>query len=143
MTITYARAASTLLLAATAMSAGYQLYRATVATHPEVDRFGLDAGIGYAVLTAVAVALSSDRRVAWWAAGLLTTGLLAYGVVGYYPMIHAARPMGLLDWLEGTLFTGTLLLVIALAALRLSGVALVPAPAPAGRPRTGTATVTR
>ncbi len=67
MTITYARAASTVLLGSTLMSAAYQVYRAALGVNPAVDRFGLDALVGYAVLTAVAVALWTDRRIAWWA----------------------------------------------------------------------------
>ncbi len=126
MTITYARAAATVLLGSTLMSAGYQVHRALLGVNPAVDRFDLDAVVGYVVLAAAGLALWTDRRLAWWAAALLSTGLLTYAVVGYYPMIHAARPMVLLDWLEGTLFTGALLLVLGLAVLRLGGVALTP-----------------
>ena len=124
MTITSAATASTVLLTATVMSAGYQGYRAAVGTYPSVDSFGLDAVVGYAVLVAVALAIRVDRRSTWWGAAILMTLLLAYGVVGYYPTVSAARPMDRLDWLEGTLFTGGLLLVLFLSLLRLTGTVL-------------------
>ena len=124
MTLTYARTASTVLLAATLMSAAYQVYRAAVGAYPSVDSFGIAAFVVYGVLTGWAIALRTDRRPVWWGTAALMTLLLAYGVVGYYPRVSAVRPMDRLDWLEGTLYTGALLAVLALAALRLTGTAL-------------------
>ena len=75
-------------------------------------------------IEAWAIALRTDRRPVWWGTAALMTLLLAYGVVGYYPRVSAVRPMDRLDWLEGTLYTGALLVVLALAALRLTGTAV-------------------
>jgi hypothetical protein len=125
MTITSAATASTVLLSATVLSAAYQAYRATVGAHPSVDSFGIAAVIGDAVLTGVAIAIRTDRRSTWWGTAVFMTLLLAYAVVGYYPTVSAVRPMDRLDWLEGILFTGGLMLVLALAILRLTGTVLV------------------
>lgn len=124
MSITYARAASTVLLTATLVSAAYQVYRALLAEAPQVDRFGLDGAVAYAVLAALSLALLTDRRIVWLLTASIMLLQLVYAVVGYYPMIQAARPMVLLDWIEGTFYTGALVAVLALATLRLTGVAL-------------------
>lgn len=124
MTLTHARTASTVLLAATLMSAAYQVYRAAVGAYPSVDSFGIAAFVVYGGLTGVAIALRTDRRPVWWGTAVLMTLLLGYAVVGYYPRVSAVRPMDRLDWLEGTLYTGGLVLVLTLAVLRLTGTVL-------------------
>jgi hypothetical protein len=124
MTITSAATASTVLLTATVMSAGYQAYRAAVGTYPSVDSFDMGTVVSYVVLAGIALAIRVDRRWTWWATAILMTLLLAYGVVGYYPKVWAVRPMDRLDWLEGTLFTGGLILVLSLSLLRLTGTVL-------------------
>ena len=58
--------------------------------------------------------------------GGLITANLVYGVVGYNPSVYDARPMGLLDWAEGTLYTGLLLAALGCAVLRLTGTTLAP-----------------
>lgn len=124
MTITYRSVASALLLTATTISMTFQLYRASVGANPEVDRFGVEAAVVYAAYYALALAVRSDRRWVWWATGLLLTLNLVYAVVGYYPTVYAARPLNVFDWLEGTLFTGLLLVVVGCTGLRLTGTAL-------------------
>jgi hypothetical protein len=142
MTITYRDVASALLLTATTISMTFQLYRASVGTNPEVDRFGVEAAVVYAAYFAMALAVRSDRRWVWWTTGLVLTLNLVYGVVGYYPTVYAARPLNVLDWLEGTLYTGLLLAALGCTALRLTGTALAVEPrsmSDAGAPRQFTA----
>jgi hypothetical protein len=124
MTLTYRSLASNLLLTATTISMTFQLYRASVGTNPEVDRFGVEAAVVYAALYALAMAVRSDRRWVWLTTGLVLTLNLVYGVVGYYPTVYSARPLNVLDWLEGTLYTGLLLAALGCTALRLTGTAL-------------------
>ena len=128
MTITYRSLASTLLLVAVALSAAFQLYRASLGTPYAVDRFGLTAAVAYTALFAVAAAIRTNRRWVWWSVAVLLTLNLVYGVVGYYPAVYAARPMNLLDWLEGTLYTGLLLAALGCTVLQLSGATLSPTP---------------
>ena len=126
MTLTYRSLASNLLITATAMSAAFQLYRASLGTSEEVDRFGPDAAVAYGCFFVVAVIVRSDRAWVWAATALLLVAVLVNGVTVYYPTVHAARPMGLLDWLEGTLYTGLLLAALACALLRLTGTTVAP-----------------
>jgi hypothetical protein len=128
MTITYRSLASTLLLIALAVSATFQLYRASLGTPYAVDRFGLAAAVAYTALFAVAAAIRTNRRWVWWSVAVLLTVNLVYGVVGYYPAVYAARPMNLLDWLEGTLYTGLLLAALGCTVLQLIGATLSPSP---------------
>lgn len=133
MTMSYRSLASVLLLTSTTISMALQLYRASVGTNPEVDHFGVEAAVAYAALYLVALVVRTDRRWVWWAVGALLVVNLVYGVVGYYPMVYAARPLGLLDWLEGTLYTGLLLAALGCAILRLSGTTLSADPVRPGR----------
>ena len=66
MTLTHAGTASTVLLAATVMSAGYQAYRTAFGGYPSVDNFGVAAFTAYSVLIGVGIALRTDRRPVWW-----------------------------------------------------------------------------
>jgi hypothetical protein len=127
-TLSYAGLTSALLLTAYAVSAAFQLYRASLGTGLAVDRFGADAAVAYLVFLAVAVAARSGRRLVAYAVAVIVTANLAYGVVGYYPAVHAARPMDLGDWLEGTVFLGLLGTSLLLTVLRLAHVTLTPAP---------------
>ena len=124
MTITYRSLASTLLFVAVTVSALFQLYRASLGTPYAVDRFGLGAAVAYAALFGVAAAVRTDRRGVWWAVGTLLLLNLIYGVAGYYPRVYAAREMNVLDWLEGTVYTGLLLAALGCTVLRLSRITL-------------------
>lgn len=123
--LTHSRVACLALLAATAVSAAFQAYRTSVGAHPGVDRFGVDMAVNYLILVGLALAVRSDRRVVWWVLTVGMTALLVYAVVGYYPEVYRARPMDRVDWLEGTVFTALLALVLAVAVLRLTGGSLV------------------
>ena len=128
MIITYRSLASTLLLVAVTLSAAFQLYRASLGTPYAVDRFGLTAAVAYTAMFAVVAAIRTNRRWVWWSVGVLLTLNLVYGVVGYYPAVYAARPMNVLDWLEGTAYTGLLLAALGCTILHLSGTTLAPTP---------------
>ncbi len=80
--------------------------------------------MAYAVLFGIAAAVRTDRRWVCWGVGTLLLLNLAYGVASYYPAVHAAQGMNVLDWLEGTLYTGLLLAALGLTVLRLSRVTL-------------------
>jgi hypothetical protein len=135
MNLTYRSLASTLLLIAYAISAAFQVYRASLGTGLSVDQFGLPTAVGYAVFLGLAVAVRLDRTWIWWLAGVVVTANLAFGVVVYYPTVHAARPMDLFDWAEGTLFTGLLLAALGCTVLRLTGTTLTAGPAGTDRRR--------
>ena len=137
MTLTYRSLASNLLLVAVTLSASFQLYRASLDTPYAVDRFGATAAVAYAVLFAVALAVRTDRRWVWWSVGLLLTLNLVFGVVGYYPRVYAARPMGLLDWAEGTAYTGLLLAALGCVVLNLTGTTLAASAGGSSASRTG------
>jgi len=121
MTISYRSLASNLLLAAFTMSAAYQLYRASLGTSFAVDRFTAVTAVAYASFFLVAAAVRTDRIWVWWVTGALELLGLVYGIVGYYPTVYAARPLEVLDWLEGTLYTGLLLAALGCTVLRLTG----------------------
>jgi uncharacterized membrane protein HdeD (DUF308 family) len=123
--LTHSRVACLALLAATAVSAAFQAYRTSVGAHPAVDRFGVDMAANYLILVGLALAVRSDRRPVWWVLAVGMTALLVYAVVGYYPEVYRARPMDRVDWLEGTVFTALLAMVLAVSVLRLTGRSLV------------------
>jgi hypothetical protein len=80
------------------------------------------------VLFAVALSVRADRRWIWWSVGLLLVLNLVFGVVAYFPGVHAARPMNVLDWAEGTAYTGLLLAALGCVVLNLTGTTLAPTP---------------
>lgn len=141
MTLTYRSLASALLFIAVSISAVFQLYRASLGTPYAVDDFSLTAAVAYTVMFAVAAAVRTDRRWVWWSVGVLLILNLVYGVAGYYPGVYAARPLNVLDWLEGTVYTGLLLAALGCTVLKLSGTTLTPSAwtdSTAQRPRTVT-----
>jgi hypothetical protein len=56
MTLTSRSLAASLLLIATTISMTFQLARSSAGTNPDVDTFGIEAAIAYAVLYVVALA---------------------------------------------------------------------------------------
>ena len=127
MTITYRNLASVLLSTAVTISAAFQLYRASLGTPYAVDEFGVAAAAVYAALFGVAAAVRTDRRWVWCVVGAVLVANLVYGVTAYYPQVYAARPLNVIDWLEGTLYTGLLLAALGCTVLRLNGTTLTSA----------------
>ena len=118
------------LAAAFFFSALYQAYRAAIMEVPEYDGFSLSMGVIYLAFVGVSALVLTDRRWAWILISAFVLLLLAVGVFWYYPVVAAARmeagAMGVIGWLEGTVYTGLLLVAGFICVLRLFGAHLVP-----------------
>jgi hypothetical protein len=116
------------LAAAFVISALYQLYRSALMEVPEYDAFTLTTGIVYAAFIGVSALVLTDRRWAWWIVSVLVLLLLSLGVFWYYPVVVPARieagAMGLVGWLEGTIYMGLLFVAGFICILNLLGVRL-------------------
>jgi hypothetical protein len=116
------------LAAAFVISALYQLYRSALMGVPEYDAFTLTTGIVYAAFIGVSALVLTDRRWAWWIVSVLVLLLLSLGVFWYYPVVVPARieagAMGLVGWLEGTIYMGLLFVAGFICILNLLGVRL-------------------
>jgi hypothetical protein len=117
------------LVVAFGFSALYQLYRSMLLEVPRYDAFTLTMGSAYLVLVGISALILTNRRWAWWTVSGLVILLLAVGVFWYYPVVATARmeagSMGLLGWLEGTVYTGLLFVAGFICALNLLGARLV------------------
>jgi hypothetical protein len=118
------------LLAAFVISALYQLYRATLMEVPEYDAFTGATGAAYLVFVGISALVLTDRRWAWLVVLALVLALLSVGVFWYYLVVAAARieagAMGLVGWLEGSLYMGLLFVAGFVCVLNLLGARLVP-----------------
>jgi hypothetical protein len=116
------------LAAAFVISALYQLYRSALMEVPEYDAFTLTTGIVYAAFIGVSALVLTDRRWAWWIVSVLVVLLLLLGVFWYYPVVVPARieagAMGLVGWLEGSLYMGLLFVDEFICILNLLGARL-------------------
>jgi hypothetical protein len=125
MNITLQKLTSGSVLAAYAASIAFQGWRASLDTSYSLDAFSPGLAAGYLVAVVLAVMLwRSDRRWLWWANGLLAAAVVLEAVFYYYPTAYDQKPLGVADWLEGTWFTGFLLLAVVGTALRLRGLTL-------------------
>jgi hypothetical protein len=118
------------LAAAFVISAVYQLYRSALMEVPQYDAFTLVTGIVYASFIGVSALVLTDRRWAWWVVSVLVLLLLLVGVFWYYPVVVPARieaeAMGLVGWLEGSVYMGLLFVAGFICILNLLSVRLVP-----------------
>jgi hypothetical protein len=118
------------LAAAFGISALYQLYRSAVMEVPQYDAFTLTTGVVYASLIGVSALVLTNRRWAWWVVSVLVFLLLLVGVFWYYPVVVPARigagAMGLVGWLEASIYTGLLFVAGFVCLLNLLDVRLVP-----------------
>jgi hypothetical protein len=116
------------LAAAFVISALYQLYRSALMEVPEYDALTLTTGIVYAAFIGVSALVLTDRRWAWWIVSVLVLLLLSLGVFWYYPVVVPARievgAMGLVGWLEGTIYMGLLFVAGFICILNLLGARL-------------------
>ena len=116
------------LAAAFVISALYQLYKSALMEVPEYDAFTLTTGIVYAAFIGVSALVLTDRRWAWWIVSVLVLLLLLLGVFWYYPVVVPARieagAMGLVGWLEGTIYMGLLFVAGFICILNLLGARL-------------------
>jgi hypothetical protein len=121
---------SGVLATAFASSALYQLYRATPMEIPEYDAFTVVTGAAYLVFVGISALVLTGRRWAWWVVLILVLALLSVGVFWYYPVVVTARieagAMGLVGWLEGSVYIGLLFVAGLICVLNLLGARLVP-----------------
>jgi hypothetical protein len=115
------------LVAAFAISALYQLYRATLMQVPEYDAFTTATGAAYLAFVGISTLVLTSRR---WAVSALVLALLSLGVLWYYPVVVPAKieagAMGFVGWLEGSLYMGLLLVAGLVCVLNALGASLVP-----------------
>ena len=113
------------LAAAFVISALYQLYRSALMEVPEYDAFTAATGAAYLAFVGISALVLTDRRWAWWAVSVLVLALLALGVFWYYPVVATARievgAMGLVGWLEGSVYMGLLFVAGSIFVLILLG----------------------
>ena len=118
------------LAAALVISAVYQLYRSAFNEIPRYDAFTLTTSVVYASLIGVSALVLTDRSWAWWVVSVLVVLLVLVGVIWYYPVVVPARieagAMGLVGWLEGSVYLGLLFVAGFVCLLKLRGVRLVP-----------------
>jgi hypothetical protein len=118
------------LAAALVISALYQLYRSVFMEIPEYDSFSLTTGVVYASLIGVSALVLTDRSWAWWVVSVLVLLLVLISVFWYYPVVVPARieagAMGLIGWLEGSVYMGLLFIAGFVCLLKLGDVRLVP-----------------
>jgi|SRR5215211_6885678 hypothetical protein len=118
------------LATAFVISALYQLYRSVLMEVPQYDAFTLTTGIVYASLIGVSALVLTNRSWAWWVVSGLVVLLVLVGVFWYYPVVMPARieagAMGLVGWLEGSVYMGLLFVGGFVCLLNLQGVRLVP-----------------
>ncbi len=122
--------AFSVLLAAFVISALYQLYRATLMEVPEYDAFTVATGAAYLAFVGISALVLTGRRWAWLVVLALVLALLSVGVFWYYPVVAAARieagAMGVVGWLEGSLYMGLLFVAGCVCVLNLLRARLVP-----------------
>jgi hypothetical protein len=118
------------LAVALVISAVYQLYRSAFMEIPRYDAFTPTTGLVYASLIGISALVLTDRRWAWWVVCVLVVLLVLVGVFWYYPVVVPARieagAMGLVGWLEGSVYMGLLFVAGFVCLLKLGGVRLVP-----------------
>jgi hypothetical protein len=118
------------LAAAFVISAVYQLYRSAFMEIPQYDAFTLTTAVVYASLIGVSALVLTNRRWAWWVVSVLVLLLVLVGVFWYSPVVVPARieagAMGLVGWLEASVYMGLLFVGGFVCLLNLLGVRLVP-----------------
>jgi hypothetical protein len=89
--------------------------------------------VAFGVLLAafvISALILTGRRWAWSVVLALVLALLSVGVFWYYPVVAAARieagAMGVVGWLEGSLYMGLLFVAGCVCVLNLLGARLVP-----------------
>jgi hypothetical protein len=130
MTIKHHVLAFGVLAAAFAASALFQLYRSMLMEVPEYDAFTVTTAFAYATFVGVSALVLTDRLWAWWLVSALVLALLSVGVFWYYPVVVPARieagAMGLIGWLEASVYMGLLFVAGVVCALRLLSARLAP-----------------
>lgn len=122
---TFAIHAAWTLLAAFALSLGYELYRATVmAGTSEHDsmRLFLVQGVPLYLVAGVVIALLF-RRSKWsaWIGLAFSVIMILVSIFYYNPRIMLDRQPGVIDWFEDLVFTGLLFVAVALLLYEVRG----------------------
>jgi phosphatidylserine synthase len=128
--VRYATQVSWVLVAAFALSALYELYRATAkagTSKYDTMRTFLTQGVpAYAVAFALAVLVRSGWPWVAWATLAVAVALILVSIFYYSPTVLPHRQPGPIDWLEDKLYTGLLFVAVALLTYDLLGKTLVP-----------------
>ena len=128
--VRYATQVSWVLVAAFALSALYELYRATAkagtSSYDTMRSFLTQAAPSYVVAFALAVLVRTGWPWVTWTALAVTVALIAVSILYYSPTVLPQRKPGPIDWLEDKLYTGLLFVAVALLAYDLLGTTLVP-----------------
>jgi hypothetical protein len=118
------------LVAAFAVSALYQAYRAMLNEVPEYDAFTPMTGVVYLAFVGITALVMTDRCWAWWVVPVFVITLLALGTFWYHPTFTMGRMesgvMGLVGWLESTVYVGLPFVAGFVCTMHLLGVRLVP-----------------
>ena len=116
------------LAGALVISALYQLYRSAFMDIPQYDAFTVITGLVYAAFICLSALVLTDRRWAWWIVSVLVLLVLLVGAFWYYPVVVPARleagAMGLVGWLEGSIYMGLLFVAGFICILNLLGARL-------------------
>ena len=126
----YATQASWVLIAAFALSALYELYRATAkagtSKYDAMRGFLTQALPFYAVAFALAVLLRTGWRWVAWTTLAFGVALILVSIFYYGPVMLPQRKPGPIDWFEDRVYTGLLFVAVALLLYDLLGKSLVP-----------------
>ena len=118
------------LVAAFAVSALYQAYRAMLNEVPEYDAFTPMTGVVYLAFVGISALVMTDRCWAWWVVSVFVIALLALSIFWYHPTFTMGRMesgvMGLVGWLESTVYLGLLFVAGFVCAMHLLGIRLIP-----------------
>jgi phosphatidylserine synthase len=121
---------SWVLVAAFALSALYELYRATAkagTSKYDAMRTFLTQGVpAYAVGFALAVLVRTGWPWVGWTALAVAMTLILASIFYYSPTVLWQRKPGPIDWFEDKLYTGLLFVAVALLTYDLLGKTLVP-----------------
>jgi hypothetical protein len=128
--VRYATQVSWVLIAAFALSALYELYRATAragtSKYDSMRTFLTQAVPSYALAFGLALLVRAGLHWVAWTALAGTVALILVSIFYYSPTVLPQRKPGPVDWLEDKLYTGLLFVAVALLAYDLLGTTLVP-----------------
>lgn len=118
------------LVTAFAVSALYQVYRAMLNEIPKYDAFTPMTGAGYLAFVGISALVLPDTRWAWWVVSVFVIVLLALSIFWYHPTFTMGRMetggMGLVGWLESTVYVGLLFVAGFVCGIHLLGIRLIP-----------------
>ena len=131
--IRYATQVSWLLIVTFALSALYELYRATAksgTSRYDSLRGFLTQGVPfYAVAFTLAMLVRTGWRWVAWTVLVTGMGLIMVSIFYYSPVMLRQRKPGPVDWFEDKVYTGLLFVAVTLLAYDLLGKTLAPSAA--------------